>query len=283
MTDHASHPHDPSPTGPAAGGGDPERASTARAYAGYLRPADGGAAPEGDLVAEVLAANPATQVSARENRRFVARAPAVLAGWGVTQFLDIGCGMPAEPSLHGAVQAVAPTARVVYVDRDPAVRARHDALGPGGPQGVVRTVVGDLRDPGALLDDPEVTAVLDLSRPVAVCTHAVFQFFRDDERDPRDVVRELMAPLAPGSFLSATHATPDFHPGRMRAALEVYHRHGVTGATLRTRDEFAGFFAGLELVEPGIVPVQRWRPDVPEADLPPDEDMGFWAAVARKP
>lgn len=235
-----------------------------------------------ELAREVLAANPATPVSANANRDFVTRAPAWLAGHGkVRQFLDIGSGIPRSPNLHEAVQAVDRRARVVYVDNsEDAVRSGQELI-RGTPEGRAVITRGDLRAPERILANPVVTGTLDFSEPVAVCCHAVFQFFPDSDRDPCEIVRVLLAACPPGSYFVATHATADFNPEALNAAARAFHRRGIQ-ATLRTREQFERFFDGLELLDPGIVPVHRWRPERTGTDEPPapDSEVNFWAGVA---
>lgn len=223
---------------------------------------------------------PTVSTTVRHNRDFMVRATRYLAGTcGVRQFLDIGTGIPAEPNLHQVAQDVAVDARVVYCDKDPVVLAYARALMIGTEQGVLDFVLADVREPDSILSSRELVGTLDLSEPVALSLVAVLDYLPEGS-DPHGVVRQLMAALAPGSFLVVSHATADYHPD-MRRASQYYNDNGMTLVT-RDRAEFARFFTGLELLDPGVTGPHRWRPDTP----PPahlDAAVSMYAAVARKP
>lgn len=235
-----------------------DRAHSARMYDYYLGgrtnfPADR------EAVGKVMAVFPAALAGARANREFMHRSTRHLAGRGLRQFLDIGTGIPTSPNLHEIAQSLAPDARIVYVDNDPIVLAHAQALLRSHPDGRTAYVQADLTDPGAILEAPGLRETLDLSRPVALSLNAVLHFV-PDERGAHTIVEKLKDALVPGSALTISHGTADFAPVAARGATDVY-RAAVTTAQLRTRDEFAKFFDGWDLVEPGITATHRWRPD----------------------
>ncbi|WP_037956633.1 SAM-dependent methyltransferase [Streptomyces sulphureus] len=254
-------------------------AHSARMYDYYLGGKDWFEADR--LLAErLLAEFPHIRTGARANRSFMHRATRTLAReQGVRQFLDIGTGIPTAPNLHQVAQAEAPEARVVYVDNDPLVIEYADALMRGTPEGGTTYLEADVRTHD-LLADPHVTDTLDLTRPVALSLVALMHFMSDED-EPYEMVRRLLDPLAPGSFLVLSHTTADFDTvGGAEAVRSTYGNHGITVAP-RTRAEVATFFDGLDLLDPGLVVGHRWRPD--KKPTLPDEAISFYAGVARKP
>lgn len=210
---------------------------------------------------------------ARANRAFLGRAVRFVAGeLGIGQFLDIGAGLPTRDNVHQVAQRTNPAARVVYVDRDPLVLVHARAILARDVQ--TRVIVGDVRRPGAILDDlasdPEVGGLLDLSRPVAVL------HFIPDEDGAYEAVRALVEAMAPGSCLVLSHIE---HRREFEDAATQYERANAP-AVLRSVKEIARFFDGLELVAPGLVNVRRWRPDDRVLDL--DRDVPFYGAVGVK-
>jgi hypothetical protein len=187
---------------------------------------------------------------------------------GVTQFLDIGSGIPQENSLHEVALPEMPDARIVYVDRDPVVLAHAHQLLQGTPEGVVRYVYGDLRDPQPILREAATT--LDFSQPTAVMLFGILHFFADGD-DPRGLIGQLMAPLAPGSCLALTHLASDLHPAELSETFNRLNSAMAESVTLRSRGEVAMLLGGLDLVEPGVVQAARWRPGpgtaVPESQM----------------
>lgn len=257
----------------------PEVAHTARVYDWWLGGSDN---YEADRIAGARSEEvfPTVRVTARQNRDFMLRAARWLADRGIGQFLDIGTGIPTEPNLHQVAQERAPEARVVYVDNDPVVLAHARALLAGSPEGRTAYIQADLTDPEAILAASELRETLDLASPVALSLVAVLHFL-SAEQNPAGVLKTLLDNLAPGSFVVASHITADLDPEGMDRALEMYRRSAVY-AQARTRDEFAAFFDGLELLDPGVVAVNRWRPGIePPSWL--DAQVNCWGAVARKP
>lgn len=271
---------------------DPLKPSRARIYDAFLGGKDNF---EGDraAAAEVEKVFPTARLAARTNRDFMHRATRFLADQGIRQFLDIGTGIPTEPNLHQVAQAVAPESRVVYVDNDPVVLAHARALLAAGDR--TAFIAADATDPQAILRAPQLRETLDLGRPVALSMLALLHFIPDDAR-PDDILATLLDELAPGSYLVLTHFTADFNAGepgqrtgdRVTAA---YTASSGLGIQTRTGVQFAEFFTGLDLVEPGLTTPHRWRPDPVPADVPVlhtrsdddlDVDVSFYAGVARK-
>jgi len=247
--------------------------TTARMYDFWLGGHDNFAADRAAAL-KVSEAAPEAQLMAVENRRFLRRAVRYLAAdAGITQFLDIGTGLPTQGNVHQVAQDINLDALVVYVDNDPMVLAHSRALKTGGNTVVIEA---DLR---AILDHPGARKLIDFSQPPAVLLVAVLHFVSDDD-DPPAIVAAIRDALPAGSYLVLSHVTSDIR--RESAANAAVHYKKVTsGATLRGRDEILRFFAGLELIDPGLVQVSHWRPDEPE---PADADkVWILGGVGRKP
>jgi hypothetical protein len=226
---------------------------------------------------EALAAFPGLISSVRANRAFLARTVRYLARErGIRQFLDIGTGIPASNNTHEVAQSVAPQARVVYVDNDPMVLAHARALLGSGPHGATDYVDADLRDAGKILQIAART--IDFTEPVAVMLIAVLHLISDED-NPRQIIEELMAAVPPGSTLSISHVPNDMHMGQMSDMSDRLNRLLAQRSTYRSRAEVTGFFDGLQLVEPGVTPIQRWRPDTPEEA---SAVAAMWGGVAFK-
>jgi SAM-dependent methyltransferase len=222
---------------------------------------------------------PALRAHMLENRNFMHRVARYLAEQGVRQFLDIGTGIPTSPNLHEVVQAVTPDARIVYVDNDPTVLAHARARMASTPDGRTAYVCADMREPDTVLDAPQLRDTLDLSEPVGLTLIATVHFLVEDDEAER-VVKQFVGALAPGSYLAASIATDDFAPVPLAGVKRVYEAYGET-LRFRTRSHAEGFFAGLDLVDPGVVPVHRWRPGRDAAPIP-DADIAMYGGVARK-
>jgi hypothetical protein len=214
---------------------------------------------------------------ARLNRVVLGRAVRYMADRGVTQFLDLGSGLPTAQNTHQIAQGVNPEARVVYVDNDPSVSVHGRALLTGDDSTVV--VLADVRSPDELLALPSITGFLDLSQPVGLILSAVIHHLNDDE-DPHGIVAHYRQALAPGSYLQLTHFC-DESP-EARANSEVLTRSLGRGQ-VRSRGEIESFFDGLDLVPPGIVFLPWWRPDGPVDSPPTAASMLMLAGVGKKP
>ncbi|MGW1884679.1 SAM-dependent methyltransferase [Streptomyces sp. NPDC001970] len=214
------------------------------------------------------------------NRAVMRRAVRFAVSEGVTQFLDIGSGIPTFGNVHEVAQKADPQARVVYVDHDPVAVAHSQAVLEGNERAGI--VGADLRKPREILDSPEVARLLDLDRPVALLLVAVLHFIEDAD-EPQRAVAELRDALAPGSLIFVTHASYEGVPlpkEQAGGAVEVY-KDIRNPLIMRGREEVARFFDGFELVEPGLVATAKWRPDAPAEQEDPYAFAGF-AGVGRK-
>jgi O-methyltransferase involved in polyketide biosynthesis len=192
------------------------------------------------------------------NRGFLLRAVRFLAQQGISQYLDLGSGLPTSPSVHEVAREIIPGARVVYVDHDPIVVAHNDAL-LATRDGVI-TVRADVRDPDALLADDAVTKVIDFDRPVAVLLLSVLHFISLEEDAP-GIVAKLRDRMAPGSYLALSLGTSDgADPDMLAEATETYAQARMP-FTLRSRAQIMELLEGFEPVEPGLVSLPQWRPD----------------------
>ncbi|MFI1171101.1 SAM-dependent methyltransferase [Streptomyces melanogenes] len=213
------------------------------------------------------------------NRAFMRRAVRFALDEGITQFLDIGSGIPTFGNVHEIAQSGAPEARVVYVDHDPVAVAHSKAVLEGND--LAGVVAADLRKPQDVLSSPEVTRLLDLDRPVALLLVAVLHFVEDSD-DPRAAVAALRDALAPGSLLILTHAAYEGIPlseDRAGGAVGVY-RNIRNPLVMRTSGEIATFFDGFEMVAPGLVQMPMWRPESSPEQEDPYAFSGF-AGVGR--
>lgn len=225
---------------------------------------------------QVTSFHPSIGEVARADRAFLGRAVTRLAaGEGVRQFLDIGTGLPTADNTHEVAQRIVPDARIVYVDNDPIVLTHARALLTSSPEGVTEYVDADAHDPEKILAG--AAEVLDLSRPVAVLMLGLLNFVMDTD-EARSIVRTLMAAVPSGSHLVLTHPTLDPELGGEGnvAAMAFWNENATPPITARTREEFASFFDGLELLDPGVVSCSRWG--APEAAA-----VAQFGAVARKP
>jgi SAM-dependent methyltransferase len=250
--------------------------TTARMYDFWLGGHDNFAADRTAALA-VSEAAPEAPLMARENRKFLRRAVRYLAAEaGISQFLDIGTGLPTQGNVHQVAQAVNPDARVVYVDNDPMVLAHSRALKTGGNTVVIEA---DLRQPRVILDHPSTNALIDFSRPLAVLLVAVLHFVGDKDQ-PHAIVSVIRDALPPGSLLVISHVTGDIRP-EAAANSETEYKKVTPGATLRTQEQIHRFFTGLDLLDPGLVPVPRWRPD--EQESPGADRVWVLGGVGSKP
>jgi hypothetical protein len=215
----------------------------------------------------------------RSNRDFLRRAIRWLAGeMGVRQFLDIGTGIPNADNVHGVAQQTAASCRVVYVDNDPIVLAHAHELLKSTPEGATAFLYGDLRDPTDVL--LRSGATLHFDQPIAVVLVAVLHFL-DDADDPYGIVSRLMAKVPSGSYLVISHGTADIDPDNMMRLADRLSARSRETFVWRTRAEVTRFLDGLEMVEPGVVAVDEWRPD-PPASQDPERLVPFYGAVGRK-
>jgi len=250
-----------------------DQPNAARMYDYYL----GGShnfAQDREAAQSLVRVAPGIITAARGNRSFLHRAVCAAAAEGIDQFLDLGSGIPTVGNVHDIARGVNPEARVVYVDCDPVAVTHARVLVAGDDR--VGVVHADLRDVAVVLEDPTTVGLLDFTRPVAVLMVAVLHFIAGDVTN---VVARYRQILAPDSLLVLSHGTPDHPPAQRDAAAavaEVYTRT-PTPVCLRTRAEISRLFGDFELLTPGLVAVDQWRP---EPGIQPDPDLcGFLAGV----
>jgi hypothetical protein len=232
-------------------------------------------AADRELLAELTEVFPLAAVLSRENRQFLARAVGYVARYGVTQFIDVSAGLPASPAVHEIADAARPGARVAYVDNDPVVIS-HTAALLASP-GRVAAVPGDVRRPDDILAAPALTALIDTSQPFCLILGVILDFV--ESAQAAEVMAAFRDAMPGGSFLIMSIGTNNDTPDVARDVIEAYRAAQVH---VHSRQQVAGYFAGLEIVEPGLVEVRHWRPGHPLADdgLRPADLL---AGVGRKP
>ena len=227
---------------------------------------------------QVIATFPDVLVSVRAQRAFLGRAVHYLvAEAGIRQFLDIGTGLPAGNNTHEVAQGIAPESRVVYVDNDPIVLLHSQALLTSSPQGATAYIDADIRDTRKILD--EAAGVLDFSQPVAVMLLGVLHCIPDGD-DPAAIVARLTAAVPAGSYLVIAHPASDVTKELSRS-MGDYNKQAAAPLTARSHAEVSRFFAGLDLLEPGVVQLHRWRPGTAEAGQ--GRELANYGGVGRKP
>jgi S-adenosyl methyltransferase len=256
---------------------DTRHAHPARIYNYWLGGKDNYAADR-EAAEQAIAANPGIVTDVRANRAFLVRAVRYLAAdCGISQFLDIGTGLPTANNTHEVAQAAAPGARVVYVDNDPIVLSHARALLTSTPEGATAYLDADLRDVSAILGAAAQT--LDFGRPIAVMLLIVLHLIPDVD-DPYGIVAALIRALPAGSYLVLAHPASDVRAEKMaEMTRRVNRRMSGPAATMRDRAAITRFFDGLDLVEPGVVQPQQWRPE-PGVLSPPQ--VTAWCGAARK-
>jgi hypothetical protein len=229
----------------------------------------------GDQIRGVL---PDVVEAAQVDRAFLIRAVRYMAGEaGVRQFLDIGTGLPTANNTHEVAQSVAPESRIVYVDNDPIVLAHARALLVGSELGATDYIDADVHDPDTILQAAART--LDFRQPVAIMMLGVVQFVIDDD-EAGAIVKRLLNAVPSGSYLAIAHPISGASAA-LEEAVRLWNQTGSAPQALRTPQQIAGLFDGLELLDPGVVPCPQWRPDSDDAD----RDVAPWrvCAVGRKP
>ncbi|MGH3320550.1 MAG: SAM-dependent methyltransferase [Streptosporangiaceae bacterium] len=251
--------------------------NVARMYDYYLGGKDNFAADR-EAAKKALEAVPEGRATIRENRAFLGRAVRFLAGEaGIRQFLDIGTGLPTQDNTHEVAQKVRPDSRIVYVDNDAVVLSYARALLAKDSQTIV--VEGDMRRPEEILADPGLRGHIDLDRPVAVLLVSMLHFV-PDEAEPAQIVATIREAIAPGSYLAISHMTALVEE-KATQVTNVYEQ-ATSSATVRSREQIQRLLTGFDLVDPGLVALQDWRPDAPPSE---ESKAGSWfyAAVGRKP
>jgi hypothetical protein len=268
--------------------GEAERPWVAGMYDYYLGGTANSAADRA-AVERVRAIMPEVSDIAWANRGFLQRAVARMAqDWGIRQFLDIGAGLPTQRNTHDIVrESVGPDEKtsVVYVDMDPRVITRSAELLDGVPGTAV--ILGDLREPDAVLADPVLRGLIDFTQPVGLLLVSVTAFVQD-HADPWGAVRRFVNALAPGSYLALSQATADHQAVQIKEEGQEIYRDTPSPGTFRTKDQTVRFFDGLQIVPPypGAAPevtfAGLWDAEDPVAAAD-DGSRWMYVAVARKP
>jgi SAM-dependent methyltransferase len=230
-----------------------------------------------EAAARILKGNPGMRDTCREQREYLRRAVRFLTEAGIRQFVDIGTGLPTQENTHEVAQKTAPDARVAYIDNDPIVLAHARVLMADQDHGRTVFIHADARDPEKLLADPELTEVIDFSRPVAVLLIGILHFMPDSD-DPAGLIRALLDAVPAGSYLAISHGTPDYAP-EMGDAVQAAYQASSMPCRVRTSEEVMALLEGVELVEPGLVLLAEWRPD---GEVPANRQEITYAAVGRK-
>ncbi len=208
--------------------------------------------------AKISEAAPDVVQRVRENREFLGRVVRFLAATGIRQFIDIGTGLPTQENVHQVARRVTPAARVAYVDNDPVVVAHAQAI-LATDAGTI-AIEGDMRESAAILRRVTEQGFIDLTQPVAILMLAVVHFIPDITQAAR-IVATLRERMAAGSYLVITHATAgDMSEGDLSQAVQTYATSSAGSITPRSYAQIGQLFDGLELEEPGVVPVAHWRP-----------------------
>jgi len=252
-------------------------ANQARIY-DYLLGGKDNYAADREAVDAVIKIAPEMGFTARANRAFLGRAVRYLAAEaGIRQFLDIGTGIPTAGNTHHVAQAVAPESRVVYVDYDPIVLAHARALLNSSDAGATEYIDADLRDTDTILT--RAGRLLDFTQPVAVTMLFILHAIPDED-DPHAIVATVLDALPPGSYLALSHLGSDiFDEEAQQGFQNIVGRMSQQQYTGRSREQMLRFFKGMELVEPGLVRIEEWRPDPGSVS---DYKSTAWAAVGRK-
>ena len=228
--------------------------NVARIYDYFLGGRDNYAADR-EAAAKILGLIPDATAACHENRKFLQRVVRYLAEAGIRQFIDIGTGLPTRGNVHEIAQKHAPGACVVYVDYDPVVVSHATALLARGDN--VAAIWGDLRSPEEILSHPDLTKLIDLSKPVAILLIAVLHFIKDDE-DPPGFLKALKQAMAPGSYLAISHITGDQIAKEDSLAAQDVYTNASAPVVPRTHEEIIQFFDHLMLINPGLVNISKW-------------------------
>ncbi|MGP4029521.1 SAM-dependent methyltransferase [Actinomadura sp. 3N407] len=227
---------------------------------------------------QILGMLPDVARLARASRLFLNRVVWHLAAEaGVRQFIDIGTGLPTVDNTHEVAQRAAPESRIVYVDNDPLVLEHARSLLTSTPDGRTTYVHADLRDPGRILESAAET--LDFGEPIALTLMGILEFIPDDDA-AYAIVRRLLDALPSGSYFGMYDGTNVIHGEASDRIVEVWNASGNAQLVLRTPEQIERFFDGLEILEPGVVPVTHWRPDTSGEE---PEAVDAFGAVGRKP
>jgi hypothetical protein len=240
----------------------------------YLLGGKNNFAADREAAERVMALVPYSREVAWANRQFMARAVATMARAGIDQFIDLGSGFPTRPSVHEEARRSQPEARVVYVDNDPVV-ARHNWALLAGERHVM-AIDADIRCPLCILDRPEVNQAIDFTRPVGLLFVAVLHFVTEQEQ-PGDIVAAFRSRVPAGSMVAISHMSSDDTPAEVMRTVEDVYGQATAPAVFRSSAELEKLFIGCELLEPGIVPVSEWRPELTSVRV--GSTLGFTGGV----
>jgi SAM-dependent methyltransferase len=265
-----------------SGGFDPTTPNVARMN-DYLLGGKDNFAADRAAAKQALELAPELLVLMREWRKFIRRVVRFLAHSGITQFVDIGTGLPAKENVHEIAQAIEPRARVAYVDNDPVVSAHAQALLED--KELTIGVRADIREPRQIMSHPRLRELIDFEKPVAILLLTVLHRIPEDYVATR-VIAEFRETLAPGSYVVIQHAVCDTRPDVTGTLASLYQDKKVITAArraqnTRTKAQIERFFEGLEVVDPGVVYIPRWRPD-PGEITPDPEAVWLVGGVGRK-
>jgi hypothetical protein len=254
----------------------PDIPSSARIY-DYLLGGKDNFPADREAAEELIAILPHVRMAARVNRAFVGRAVRYLVNEaGITQFIDIGSGLPTVGNVHQVAQDAAPAAHVVYVDHDPVVVSHVQDLAHG--QAGVTIIGHDMRDPRGILDDQLTREFIDFSRPVGILIVSMLHFLADDD-DPAGVIKQLAEPFPSGSYVALTHATGDAEP-RADDVAELYQQ-ATTQLHARSHEKVLALVDGMDLVDPGLTWTPLWRPEPGDPQLTDPKSCYYYALIAR--
>ncbi|MBX9391861.1 SAM-dependent methyltransferase [Streptomonospora nanhaiensis] len=252
------------------------RATPARIYDTLLGGKDNYAVDR-EAARRILEREPNAQLIVKENRAFLRRVVSYLVGeCGIRQIIDLGSGLPEQDNVHQVAQRIAPGTRVVYVDNDPIVLAHGRARLADNPDTAV--VSADLRDADTVLHHPDTRALIDLTRPWALLAVAVFHFI--PQQDPAHILDAYRALMPPGSCLALSHLSQDATTPEVAEEITRIYQDATAPLVLRSRAEIARLFAGMEMAEPGLDLIMRWRPPTPPIR---PERVWLYGGVGRHP
>lgn len=256
---------------------DIEHPSPARVYDYYLGGSHNFAADR-QLARRTIELYPDLPLILQANRAFLRRSVRYLVKQGITQFLDIGSGIPTEGNVHEVAQTASPECRILYVDIDPVAVAHSRAILTGNPRADI--VQADLRDLPAIIDDPSARSLIDLTQPIGVLMLAILHFI-PDQAEAEGIVAQYRKIISPGSYLAVSHASYGGRPDQSDLATELYQR-AIPSFRRRTHAEIQALFGGFDLVPPGLVFYPLWRPDAPADVGDHPERISGYAAVGRR-
>jgi S-adenosyl methyltransferase len=265
------------PGRPVPNGADPTVPSPARMYDYYLGGKDNYAVDR-EAAEKALSVVPCGRQIARANRYFLMSSVLLMADQGISQFIDLGTGIPTSPNVHEVARAIQPNARVLYVDNDAVVAAHSRAL--LAKSDGIKALEADIREPDAILRSPELRDLIDFTQPIGILFVAVLHFIRDRD-EPRGIVRAFTERMARGSYLALSHITSDGTDAQVISTIREAYANASAPAVFRTRAEIRAFLEGFEIMPPGLVDVTQWSPHAAIYTAPPPA-LRFLAGIGHK-